>query len=170
MDWASGWQKLRSIYIASDIDNNLSSQVIQQLYGFAAHSTDPITLYVMTNGGDCLFAFALIEAMKRCPAPVHTLALGRCFSAGLLVYLAGTRRLAYPNTLFMAHDFNAGPGPYRKLQTMGDWIEQKIMAHFQRYTNLTADTIREKLLGSEFYFDEQEALAMGMVDEIVYAN
>ena len=113
---------MRNIYLFSDIDQNLCSQAIQQMYGFTESSQDPITFYINTNGGDVLHAFALIAAMKHCPAPIHTLGLGRVFSAGLLIYVAGAKRFAYPNTLFMAHDFNAGQGPYRRLKTMGDWI------------------------------------------------
>ena len=158
---------MRNIYLFSDIDQNLCGQVIQQMYGFAESSQEPITLYINTNGGDVLHAFALIETMKRCPAPVHTLALGRCFSAGLLVYLAGTRRLAYSCTMFMSHDFISGNGPYQRMRKLGDWLERRIVDHFVRHTNLSVDLIKERLMGAEYYFDEQEALAMGMVDEIL---
>lgn len=158
---------MRNIYLFSEIDQNLCGQAIQQMYVFAESSLEPITFYVNTNGGDVLHTFALIETMRRCAAPIHTLALGRVFSAGLLVFIAGTKRFAYPNTLMMAHDFSAASGPYSQVRFMGDWIRSKIIEHFQHHTTLTTYTIENKLLGDEFYFDEQEALTMGMVDEIL---
>lgn len=160
----------RSLHLFSDCDQNLVGGTIQQMRDLVHLSLDPITLLINTNGGDVLHAFALIAAMKHCPAPIHTLALGRCFSAGLLVYLAGTRRLAYPCTMFMSHDFISGNGPYQRMRKLGDWLDQRIVEHFVRYTHLSADIIKERLMGAEFYFDEVEAQAMGMVDEILGAQ
>lgn len=171
--WEDGWRGQRGIRMFSDIDNNLAAQTIEQMYGLAAISSDPISLWLNSPGGEIPHAFAVVQAMKACPAPVTTIALGRVYSAGLIILVAGAERLAFEGTLFMAHEFHnirQASSPYstlKSLRTADDWTYSNLVRHFEKHTNLPTDQVRKKLLSVEYYFDEKEALKMGLIDNIV---
>lgn len=170
--WEEGWRKQRTIHIFSDIDQNTSGQTLQQIVGLAAHSDDPITIQLNTNGGQIHHAFAITQVMAACHVPVHTLALGRVYSAGLIILVTGKKRMALPGTMFMAHDFSVEtpPTPYgyvvnaRKYE---DWIFRRMLDHFSHHTKASKKTIQDLLLSKDYYFDEDEALRMGMIDEVI---
>ena len=166
--WNDGWAQQRSLHIFSDIDQNMVGGTIQQLYGLAALSSEPVTLFINSNGGEVLHAFALIEMVQCCPAPVRAVALGRVFSAALLIYMSVGERLALKNTLFMAHDFTTGNSSYTKAQHQGEWLRKRIIALYRTHTKLSDSTmIEHAFLTDDFFFDEQEALGYGIVDSII---
>ena len=168
-NWGDGWSQQRSIHIFSDIDQNMAGQTIQQIYGFAALSSEPITLFINSNGGDVFHAFAMIEAMCACPVPLRTVALGHAFSAALLVFMSAPERLALRNTLFMAHDFTTGNAPYAKVKRQGEWIRERLINLFRHHTNIIDDIAIEKLfLVDDFFFSEEMAKNFGIVDKIIY--
>ena len=172
-DWQSGWAKQRIITLFAEITNDAARDTISQMWGLAALSQEKICLLLNTPGGEVPHALAIIQAMKACPAPVDTVGIGRVYSAGLLIMIAGRHRRAFPQTLFMAHDFQnirqvgASYKTLRGLRVADDWTYKALLQHFRDHTNLTIQEIKKKLLSVEYYFDENEALRMGMIDDII---
>lgn len=173
MDWQGGWQRQRAITVFSDITNDCARDTISQMWGFAAHSNEPITLFINSPGGEIPHAFAIMQAMKACSAPIRTVALGRVYSAGVVVLIAGAERLAFRGTLFMTHEFHnirQASSPYstlKSLRTADDWTYLNLARHFQKHTKLPLDQVKKKLLSVEYYFDENEALKMGLIDSVI---
>lgn len=172
-DWQSGWAQQRIITIFADITNDCARDTISQMWGFAALSNDPITLLLNTPGGEIPHALAIIQAMKACPAPVDTLAIGRVYSAGVLILIAGRQRKSFPHTLFMTHDFHntrqigASYETLKGIRIADDWTYQRLLGHFRDHTKISVQEIKKKLLATEYYFDENESLGMGMIDDII---
>ena len=65
---------------------------------------EPITIYINSPGGDVTQATAMIDALRSVPNPIITVATGMCGSAGLFLFAAGDKRLAYENAIFFYHE------------------------------------------------------------------
>ena len=93
----------RSLFFSEDITPKSSMHLISQLLELNARSSDPIKLYINTNGGSLVDAFAIFDTIKALKAPVHTVVKGLCASGGLILLLAGAKRYATKNSLFFYH-------------------------------------------------------------------
>jgi ATP-dependent Clp protease protease subunit len=47
---------------------------------------EPIKLFINTNGGNAYDAYALGDIIRTSTTPIHTIALGWCMSAVLIIY------------------------------------------------------------------------------------
>lgn len=167
-----GWQKQRIIHLFSDCDQNAAYGIISQMYGLAAESDDPITLWLNTNGGEVRHAIAIIDAMNACPVVVNTVAIGKVYSAGLLIYIVGKLRIAFPNTMFMAHQFRSQQMELSRGDSIGrheaeNKTEQWMLEHFKKYTSVPEAKIKRLFMGHERFFDAQQALEFGVADQII---
>mgnify|MGYP001559543605 CR=1 FL=1 len=170
----NGWQKQRVLGVFSEIDQNLSLGIISQMYGLAAESPERISLLINSSGGQMRHATALIEAMKACPVPIHTIGIGQVYSAALLILIAGKHRSAFRNTLFMGHQFNSGnPGDVAYHDGVGqrraeDWTFAWMRSHYVAHTKVKRHVELERIfVGADYYFEENEALRLGVIDTIV---
>ncbi len=132
----------------------------------------PIQLYINSFGGNIYEALNFIDVVRLMKTPVHTIASGKCMSAGALMLMAGDRRFATLNSTILIHQMSSGT--YGNFQTM---LED--MAEFQRLQDLVNDLIMtytnvdEELLQEiqeskyDYYMDVEEALDLGIIDEIL---
>jgi len=169
--WQPGWEQQRIIHIFSTIDQNMSGNVIQQLIGFASLGDDSITIWVNTPGGEVNHTFAIVDVMKNLGVTVNTVGLGRVFSSGLIIISAGEKRYAFPGTLFMGHAFITQEAnlPYHETKAgrkAQEWMWESLSNHFEKYTSLNKKEAQKTLLSTSYYFDEHEALKMGLIDKI----
>lgn len=63
----------------------------------------PITLFICSYGGFVSEATAIYDLIKTSPVPITTIGYGYLESGGLLIYLAGHKRLLLPHARFMFH-------------------------------------------------------------------
>lgn len=173
MNWTEGWARQRIITLFAQITNDAAKDTISQMWGYAAVSKEPVTLLINSPGGEVPHALAIVQAMKACSVEVNTVAMGRVFSGGVIVLVAGHMRRAFPRTLFMTHEFQntkeAGAG-YRSLKRSrkaDDWTYETLVNHFTNYTKLPMSEVKKKLLSTEYYFDENQALKMGVIDNVI---
>lgn len=173
MNWTEGWDKQRIITLFAQITNDAAKDTISQMWGHAVISNEPVTLLINSPGGEVSHALAIVQAMKACPIQVNTIAIGRVFSGGVIILVAGNTRMAFPGTLFMTHEFQntkeIGSG-YRSLKRsrkLDDWTYKTLIKHFKGHTKLSVPEIKKKFLSTEYYFDEDQALKMGLIDSII---
>jgi len=85
-------------------ENSLIGRVAAQIIELNSMSTeDPIYVVIDTDGGNLKTALSLFDILRSSIAPVHTLGLSEVSSAGVLIFLAGDKRIAFPRTQFMTH-------------------------------------------------------------------
>lgn len=132
-----------------------------------------LLLMVCSEGGDMGAAFALIDVMHSSPIPIKTVGLGVIASAGLLVFIAGTRgrRILTPNTSILSHQFSwSSEGKAHELfATMREFelTQARMIAHYELCTGLGREEIRNNLLPpQDVWLSAQEALALGICDDI----
>jgi ATP-dependent Clp protease protease subunit len=132
-----------------------------------------LLLMICSEGGDMSAAFALIDVMKSSQIAIKTVGLGQIASAGLLIFIAGTkgRRILTPNTSILSHQFSWGSdGKVHELfATMKefDLAQRRMMALYQECTGLDEANIRQALLPPhDVWLSAEEALAYNLCDAI----
>jgi len=132
-----------------------------------------LLLMICSEGGDMSSAFALIDVMHSSIIPIKTVGLGQIASAGLMIFLAGTkgRRVLTPNTSILSHQFSWGSeGKSHELfATVKEFelTQQRMIAHYQQCTGLGIEEIRTALLPPhDVYLTADEALALNVCDAI----
>ena len=132
-----------------------------------------LLLMVCSEGGDMGAAFALIDVMHSSVIPVKTVGLGVIASAGLLIFIAGTRgrRALTPNTSILSHQFSwSSEGKAHELfATMREFelTQARMLAHYETCTGLDPEQIRKHLLPpQDIWLSAEEALALGICDDI----
>jgi ATP-dependent Clp protease protease subunit len=111
--------------------------------------------------------------MKSSCIPIQTVGLGSIASAGLLVFIAGTKGLRYltPNTSILSHQFSWwSEGKVHELIAQVkeyQLLHDRMIKHYQACTGLTLSRIKEKLLPPEdVYLSSQEALELNLCDQV----
>ena len=132
-----------------------------------------LLLMVCSEGGDMGAAFALIDVIHSSPIPIKTVGLGVIASAGLLIFIAGTRgrRVLTPNTSILSHQFSwSSEGKAHELfATMREFelTQARMLAHYETCTGLDPEQIRKHLLPpQDIWLSAEEALALGICDDI----
>jgi ATP-dependent Clp protease protease subunit len=132
-----------------------------------------LLLMICSEGGDMSAAFALIDVINSSTVPIKTVGLGQIASAGLMIFLAGTRgrRVLTPNTSILSHQFSWGSeGKSHELfATVKEFelTQQRMIAHYQRCTDLDLEQIKTALLPPhDVYLTAQEALALNVCDAV----
>lgn len=132
-----------------------------------------LLLMICSEGGDMSAAFALIDVMNSSAIPIKTVGLGQIASAGLMIFLAGSkgRRVLTPNTSILSHQFSWGSeGKSHELfATVKEFelTQQRMVTHYQQCTGLQLDQIRTALLPPhDVYLTAEEALALNVCDAI----
>lgn len=166
----------RIIYFAGEVSETNVSGAIAAIFAMAKKDPkSPIYLTLETYGGSQDSMFSLYDAIKFVPCPVHTVALGKVMSAGVLILAAGTKgqRKIAPHARVMTHPaWGAMVGNIfeikHELQEMARQEDQWIEA-MMRETGQDAKKIRE-LNSKTFdqYLTPQQAIEWGIADELLY--
>jgi ATP-dependent Clp protease protease subunit len=157
--------KGRKIFLHHDINSRAAADVVMRLLALNdIDPVEPINLYISTQGGWSDNTFAIVDTMRMIDAPVNTWAVGGCYSAGALVLSAGTgRRYATENSVLMIHtnlDDSLDEFSYDRLAL------QRYERLWKETAGLPADWF-PMTTDRRYYLDPDEAVAMGIVDEIV---
>ena len=132
-----------------------------------------IQLIINSIGGEVSEGWMLIDVMDYIRMNVKTIAMGEVCSLGTMLVAAGTpgKRVASANCSFMVHGFSMSMSGSRQalIDTMG-FVEREHEREIQFWTRVSnLDRARvEKLFldGRDHYFTPQEALEIGIVDEV----
>lgn len=129
------------------------------------------TIYINSGGGDIYDAFRIYDIVKDFPAPVTTIIGGYAHSGSALIFLAGDKRLIFPNATIGFHMVmlgNDNANPY-EFQAMADHQ----MDLYKRLFRIFAQHVRISEQELQRYFDvsrrigAEEAVAMGLAHSII---
>lgn len=136
---------------------------------------NPFEMIISTYGGSAVEMFGIYDMMRRIrqDCPIHSTAIGKVMSAGVLLLAAGTKgeRRIGANCRVMIHDVKGG--------SMGDvtdlenefaeikWIQERYIKILAAETDMTENYIK-KLIKKKVnvYISAQEAVELGIADEI----
>lgn len=155
----------RQILLVGEVDADLYLRTIVGLIVLNQISNEPITVVINTHGGEVAQAFAIIEAIRESQAPVDTLAVGACMSAGVLILQAGSVRNATFGCSIMAH-FGEETNSSGSEAKHNAELTKRMKRLIQERTQRSLKTVN-KWLEADTYFTAQEALKQGLIDIVI---
>lgn len=168
--------KTRSIFFSEDVAKRSGAELSAMLlyYDYQDHQ-EPIYLYLHSNGGDIAGLSNIYDVMQMIKAPVKTILMGKCYSAGAVILAAGTKgeRFALPSSKVMIHGIQFGfPLPEDDMKDNEGYLNfiedhnDKIMVMLAKHTGQALDKVREDCK-REMWFSAESALEYGLVDHIL---
>ncbi len=164
--------KARTIIISGEITQRLAASVMGQLLAMSADSSDPITIYVNSQGGHVEAGDTIHDVIRFIRPKIRMVGTGWVASAGALIYVAAPREQRYclPNTRFLLHQPAGGAGgtasdieiEAKEILRMRDRLNRI----FARETGQPLERIEEDT-HRNFWLDATAAVRYGLVGRIV---
>lgn len=163
----------RTLNISGTIDSNIAAATISQILALDQINSNPIIIYINTQGGSLADGYAIYDAIKNSSSHITTIATGMCASAGLTILLAGDKKLCTENALFFYHQPVINSKKLNSLECSQGFHEGYKMcqhlydAKIRENTGISMsewiDNFKNKTIK---YFNSTEALKYGFVDSI----
>ncbi len=164
--------RARTVILSGEINQRLAASVSAQMLALAADSSEPITIYLNSQGGH-VESGDMIHDMIRYLAPrVRIVGTGWVASAGALIFVSVPRedRFCLPNTRFLLHQPAGGAGgtasdiqiEAREILRMRDRLNRI----FARQTGQPLERIEEDT-HRDFWLTAEEAQRYGIVGKII---
>lgn len=165
----------RSIAFWGPVSYQSSLPIISQILELNdIDSSLPIKLTINTEGGSLTDAFAIYDMLRTVEAPIITIAMGMCASAGLALLSAGDLRLACPSTIFFYHQTILDAPTFTSLEASSATSQAYEMCHrlYDRTLIERTGMSKEDWVGNfknrtVKYFNAEEALKYGFIDNIL---
>lgn len=143
-------------------------EYIQYLNREGVDYLTPITIHIMSPGGELPVMFTIYDTIKKSRIPVVTINEGACHSAAFIVFLAGKYREMNPHATFIAHEGSgAMGGSYRENKAAMEQYEKDVaeMRHIiAAETGIDEDLITKKFEESQdWYIRYDEAVEKGIL-------
>jgi ATP-dependent Clp protease protease subunit len=133
---------------------------------------NPIKIQIETNGGCATTCLNLIEVIKNSKTPIHTIVMGKAYSAGAFLLSCGHKRFAFKNSAILIHQVS-----FYGYQS----VNATNAAKHAEFQNGLCDRLFDSLLGNtkiteeefsnnrdkEWYLFGDEAKELGIVDYII---
>ena len=113
--------------------------------------------------------YDVIQASK---APIRTFCIGRAYSMGAVLLACGNHRYTLPHGEVMIHEpliGNSVGGNSSSIKSISESLletKRKMNQILAKHTGQTEEDV-EKATGYDHYFDAEESLKFGLIDEIV---
>ena len=130
----------------------------------------PIKVFIDSPGGDVCTLWTTINAIKISKTPVYTINYCVAFSAAFDLLASGHKRFALKGTSGMTHSGSCVyGGTVEQAESMKkhfDKLGKKITDYLLSRTKIDPKVFKKKA-PSDWYFDEDDMLEYGIIDEIV---
>ncbi|GAA4484287.1 ATP-dependent Clp protease proteolytic subunit [Gluconacetobacter aggeris] len=163
----------RIIFLTGPVYDQVAALVSAQLlYLESVNPTKEISFYINSPGGVVSAGLAIYDTMQYIRSPVSTVCIGQAASMGSLLLAGGEkgRRFALPNARVMVHQPSGGAqGQASDIEIQAReilTIRQRLNEIYETHTGQTLEEIERKL-ERDSYMSADEALAFGIVDEVV---
>ncbi|KAL7269098.1 hypothetical protein RUND412_008254 [Rhizina undulata] len=170
--------KERIVCLNGPVHDGLSAVIVAQLLFLEAENPEkPINLYINSPGGSVTAGLAIYDTMNYIQAPVSTICIGQAASMGSLLLCGGTKgkRYALPHSSIMVHQPSGGyTGQASDIAIHAKEIlrvRERLNMIYQKHLTKphTLDQI-EKIMERDLFMGAEEALEMGLIDEILVAR
>lgn len=165
--------KDRIIMVQGPIEPAMSNIVKAEL--LFLESEDPaaeITMYIDSPGGQVSTGMGIVDTMDYIKPDVRTVCCGLAASMGSVLLMCGTKgkRMALPHSEIMIHQPSSGT--QGKVSDMERAFEQskRIKSMMEALYVLRTGQSAKKIaaaLDRDYYMTPEEALAFGLIDEII---
>jgi ATP-dependent Clp protease protease subunit len=136
----------------------------------AIEDRQPIKIFINSDGGYAATVLHVIDMIHLSKTPVYTIGMGRVYSAGGLLLMAGHKRYIFPHTSCLIHDGSSGAiGSIGKMIDNLEFtkeLEKRIKQYILSSTRITEEIYDQNYRRDWFMFSE-EIIKLGIADEIV---
>jgi ATP-dependent Clp protease protease subunit len=165
--------KDRIVFLGGEINDDVANLVVAQLLFLEAEDPEKeISLYINSPGGSVTAGMAIYDTMQYIRCEVSTICIGLAASMGAFLLAAGAKgkRKALPNSEIMIHQpLGGAKGQATDIAIQAEQILKTKKKMNQILSERTGQPL-EKLqqdVERDHYMDAQEALAYGIVDEVI---
>ena len=165
--------KDRIIFLSGEIDDYTANLVVAQMLFLEMEDPDKeINLYINSPGGSVTAGMAIYDTMQYLRCPVSTLCIGMAASMGAFLLAAGAKgmRRTLPNAEIMIHQpLGGAQGQASDIVIHAEnilKIKKKMNQILAQRTGQPLEKV-EQDTDRDHFMDAEEALAYGIVDEIV---
>jgi len=134
---------------------------------------EPMELVFTSPGGAIIDGLALydyIQSLRRAGHHITTSTLGMAASMAGILLQAGDTRVMSPESWLLIHEaaFGVG-GKIGEVEDTVAWvkkIQERILTIFASRSHMTRSQLKNKWLRKDWWIDSDEALKLGLIDEI----
>lgn len=166
----------RKIFLWNQVDEQSSKTIVEQiLYLEASEPGVPIHMYINCPGGMVTAGFAMYDVMQAVSSPVYTYCVGFAASMGSIILSGGEKgnRYIYPTAEVMIHQ--PAIGGFQANSADIEINARQLMKTKELTAGILAANCgqsKQKVLKDfdrDYWMNAKEALAYGIVDQIVTA-
>lgn len=165
--------KDRIIFLGTEIDDFVANSVVAQL--LFLDMQDPgkeISLWINSPGGVITSGLAIYDTMNFISSPVKTVCIGQACSMGSFLLSAGAKgkRVSLPHSTIMIHQPLGGAGGQATdILITSNEIQRLKTLLTTKYSEHTGHPYEEllKMMERDKFLTPEEALELGIIDEIV---
>lgn len=163
----------RIIFISGEINTDMANLVIAQLLFLEAkNNTKDISLYINSPGGEVDAGLAIYDTMNFIKSKVNVICVGMAASMAAVLLSSGEKgkRYALPHSRIMIHQpLGGAQGQASDIKIQAEQIlkiKDVINGILSKNTGKPIEQI-EKDTNRDYYLTPEEALAYGLIDEIL---
>ena len=163
--------KDRIILLVGEINDEMSSIIVSELLFLDSQNNEDINIYINSPGGSITSGMAIYDTIHYISSKVNTICIGMAMSMGAFL-LASTsgRRYALPHSEIMIHQPYGGiEGVVRDIDIQAKRLlktKSQIIELLAKYTKKDIDIIKNDI-ERDYYMSPDDALAYGLIDEII---
>ena len=130
----------------------------------------PIKIFINSDGGSVDTVLHIIDMIGLPKTPVYTIGMGRVYSAGGLLLMAGHKRYIFQHTSCLIHDGSSGAiGSIGKMLDNLEFtkeLEKRMKQYILSSTHISEEQYDQNYRRDWFMFSD-EMIELGIADEIV---
>jgi ATP-dependent Clp protease, protease subunit len=130
----------------------------------------PIKIFINTDGGCLNSVMMLIDAIKLSKTPVITIGMGKCYSSGGLLLMAGHKRYVFPHTSCLIHSGYTGAiGDTAKVTDSVEFtkrVEEQVKQYILESTSISKN-LYDKNYRVDWFLTSDEILKYQIADCII---
>ncbi|MDI9505991.1 MAG: ATP-dependent Clp endopeptidase proteolytic subunit ClpP [Candidatus Excrementavichristensenella sp.] len=165
--------KDRIVFLGGQVDDVMANLIVAQMLFLEMEDPDAdIMLYINSPGGSVHAGMAIYDTMKYLKCDVSTVCIGMAASMGAFLLAAGAKgkRKSLPNAEIMIHQVSSGTsGQATDIQIHAEQIlriKRKLNEELAKNTGTPLADV-ERDVERDYYLTPEEALAYGIIDEII---
>ena len=162
----------RLLWVAGPVDDRMSTIVQAQLMFLDSTDKTDITMHIDSPGGSVKSGLSMVDVMDYIGCDIRTVNTGMAASMGSVLLGAGTKgkRSSLRFSRTMLHQSSGGAvGNIQDAEiSMKEWIKinDTLFQLLGEYCGKTAEQVKNDA-SRDLWLDSEEALAYGIIDEIV---
>lgn len=168
----------RVFRFTDDVGNETVLAAVEWLDRMVEDVDKPATVAFSSFGGSCFDGLALFDAMEAARdvgLDLTTVCSGYTASMASVLMQAGTTRLATPHAWFHIHEpatslWHGKTSEFRDETRVMEGLWAQDLAIFAKRSHLTAAQLRRRFERKEEWLTATEALELGLIDDISYAE